>query len=127
EIYLCGPGPLMDAVTAHCERVGVADRLHTERFAPAPFVPLADAPEGTIRFTTSGVAVANDGRTLLEQAEAAGLRPEAGCRMGICRTCTRRKDSGCVTDITSGSRSGDGTESIQLCVSVATGDVAIDL
>ena len=127
EIYVCGPGPLMDAVTAHCDAAGILDRLHTERFTPPPFVALPDAPEGTIRFTRSGVAVANDGRTLLEQAEAAGLAPASGCRMGICRTCTRRKDTGCVTDITSGVRSGDGEEPVQICVSVARGDVAIDL
>jgi ferredoxin-NADP reductase len=126
-IFLCGPGPLMDAVTAHCDETGILEQLHTERFTPPAFVPLDDAPQGTIRFTSSGIAVANDGRTLLEQAEAAGLTPASGCRMGICRTCTRRKDSGCVVDATSGVRSGAGEEPVQICVSVAAGDVAIDL
>lgn len=41
-----------------------------------------------LRFATSGITAENDGRPILEQAEAAGLQPEFGCRMGICFACT---------------------------------------
>jgi ferredoxin len=87
--------------------------------------PVDGDATGEIRF--GDTVVQNSGGTLLEQAEAAGLAPEFGCRMGICRTCTRRKESGCVIDVTSGNRSAAGDETVQICVSVPSGDVAIDL
>ena len=47
-------------------------------------------------------SVDDDGRPLLEQAEAAGLTPESGCRMGICHSCTRRKTRGAVKNLITG-------------------------
>jgi ferredoxin-NADP reductase len=92
ETYVCGPLPLMDAVRALWADEGLADRLHVEQFtAPVRTVGTDDA-EGQITFAASGNTVANSGRTLLEQAEDAGLSPGYGCRMGICFSCTRRKD-----------------------------------
>ena len=69
----------------------------------------------------------DDGRSLLEQAESAGLNPANGCRMGICHTCTRRKTSGVVRNLTSGAVSTTPGEDVQICVSVPVGDVDIAL
>jgi ferredoxin len=65
--------------------------------------------------------------TLLEQAEAAGLSPDFGCRMGICHTCTCRKAAGAVRNLRTGEVSSEEDEDIQLCVSVPAGDVALEL
>ncbi len=57
--------------------------------------------------------------TLLEIAEAAGLKPQYGCRMGICHQCSCRKTSGTVINRLTGKASGPpGEESVQLCISV---------
>jgi ferredoxin-NADP reductase len=127
ETYVCGPPGLMDAVAATWEDDGIADRLHVERFTPPAFTPSSEDARGTVMFAGCGVEAPNSGRPLLEQAEAAGLRPEHGCRMGICRTCTRRKLAGSVRNLQSGQLSGPYDEDIQLCVSVPVGDVAVDL
>ncbi len=78
-------------------------------------------------FADSGVEVTDDGRPLLEQAEAAGLTPESGCRMGICHSCTRRKTSGVVKNLTTGVMSSTEAEDVQICVSVPVGDVDLAL
>ena len=67
-------------------------------------------------FADSKVDVVDDGRSLLEQAEAAGLKPENGCRMGICHTCTRRKTSGTVRNLVTGAVSTAPDENVQICV-----------
>ena len=54
-------------------------------------------PAAESRSPTAVSRSTDDGRPLLEQAEAAGLTPESGCRMGICHSCTRRKTRGAVT------------------------------
>lgn len=120
-VYVCGPTPLVDAVREHC------DNVYTESFVPPVFEPAVNPSGGRITFTDSGIDVVDDGRPLLEQAEAAGLTPESGCRMGICHTCTRRKISGTVRSLSTGSVSTVPEEDIQICVSVPVGDVDLSL
>ena len=78
-------------------------------------------------FARAGERVPNNGRSLLEQAEQAGLSPAFGCRMGICHTCTCRKTAGAVQNLVSGEISSAEDEDIQICVSVPAGDVELDL
>ncbi len=124
-VYVCGPPALVEAVT----------RVHPDAYSET-FVPPASLasprglPEscgGAISFADSAVTVEDDGRPLLEQAEAAGLRPKSGCRMGICHTCTRRKTTGTVENLITGAVSSADGEDVQLCVSAARGDVSIAL
>jgi len=124
--FLCGPPGLMGAVRDVYATLQLSEQLHTEEFLPAPVVVDGSAT-GQVSFARSEVAAVNSGQTLLEQAESAGLRPEHGCRMGICFSCTQIKRSGCVRNIRSGAVSSEEDEEIQLCVSVPVGDVAIDI
>jgi stearoyl-CoA 9-desaturase NADPH oxidoreductase len=126
EAFLCGPPGLMKSVRALYAERGMTDRLHFEDFAPAPIVADADA-SGAVRFERSGLSADNTGATLLEQAEAAGLSPEYGCRMGICFSCTKIKTAGCTRNIRTGDTDADPGTEIQLCISVPVGDIALDL
>jgi stearoyl-CoA 9-desaturase NADPH oxidoreductase len=47
--------------------------------------------------------------------------------MGICHTCTCRKTAGAVQNLVTGEISSAEDEDIQICVSVAAGDVELDL
>jgi stearoyl-CoA 9-desaturase NADPH oxidoreductase len=125
--YLCGPPGLMKTVKAHYVAAGLGDLLNTEDFAPAPVVPLDGEVTGQVRFARSNLTAPNSGDTLLEQAEAAGLSPEHGCRMGICFSCTQIKTSGCTHNIRSGELNSDPDTEIQLCINRPVGDVALDI
>jgi stearoyl-CoA 9-desaturase NADPH oxidoreductase len=126
ETFACGPPALLDAVRGTWAN-GLEHRLHVESFVPPTFVPVGEPGEGAIRFAGSGVEVANSGEPLLVQAEAAGLRPEYGCRMGICHTCTCRKRAGTHKNLVTGEVSSAPDEEIQLCVSAALGDLVVEL
>jgi ferredoxin-NADP reductase len=121
-VYVCGPTPLVEAVRKHC-----GGSVCTESFVPPVFAPTAGPSGGRITFADSGIDVLDDGRSLLEQAEAAGLAPESGCRMGICHTCTRRKIAGTVRNLTTGAVSTAPGDDVQICVSVPDGDVDLSL
>ena len=132
EVFVCGPAPLMDAVRRHYSDAGASARFHQEAFTLPMFVGEADTVAGSVRFAGSEVTVESDGRSLLEQAEASGLEPNHGCRMGICHTCTRSLTCGTVRDavtgeLTTGPQSRDTDVEIRICVSVPVGDVEIDL
>jgi ferredoxin-NADP reductase len=118
-VFACGPPALVDAV-----RAGHPDAA-SESFVPPVFVIPADPSGGSVAFAASGVTATDDGRPLLEQAEAAGLSPEHGCRMGICHSCTCRKTSGAVRNLITGAVSTAGEEDVQICVSVPLGDVEL--
>ncbi len=126
EVFLCGPAPLMTAVEDHLAGLGLAEQVHLERFGPPPLDPSLDTGDGVVRFERAGTAVPATG-TLLETAEAAGLAPKFGCRRGICGTCTSTKTAGVVRNVVTGEASSADAAPIRLCVSVACGDVAVDL
>jgi ferredoxin-NADP reductase len=120
-VYVCGPPQLVEAVRELCANVS------SESFVPPTFTASAEASGGTVAFADSGVEVTDDGRPLLEQAEAAGLNPESGCRMGICHSCARRKTRGAVKNLITGAVSSADEEDVQICVSVPVGDVDLAL
>jgi ferredoxin-NADP reductase len=120
-VFVCGPPELVQAVREHCPNVS------SESFVPPVFNVPSESSGGRIAFTDSAVEITDDGRPLLVQAEAAGLSPESGCRMGICHSCTRRKTSGVVKNLTTGVMSSTEEEDVQICVSVPVGDVDLAL
>lgn len=98
DFYVCGPPPMMETITRDLEGWGVPeDRIHFEAFGPASVKKVsqpattvaADAPGFELNFTRSGrklVWIPGAG-SLLEFAEANGIRIDSGCRAGNCGTC----------------------------------------
>jgi stearoyl-CoA 9-desaturase NADPH oxidoreductase len=127
ETFACGPPALLDAVREAWSDAGAENRLHIESFVPPTLATPSGVPDGSIHFADSDVRVENSGAPLLEQAEAAGLSPEYGCRMGICHTCSCRKTAGTVKNLSTGELSATEEEDIQICVSAPVGDVVVEI
>ena len=125
---VCGPPSLLDAARKAWGELGAdGDQLLAETFTPPALVLSGQQAEGTLRFLRSRSETPIAAGTLLEQAEAAGLNPAFGCRMGICHTCTCRKAAGAVRNLRTGEVSTEDDEDIQLCVSAPAGNVALEL
>jgi ferredoxin-NADP reductase len=128
DTWACGPAGLIELVqrayddTDDTER---PSRLRVEYFKTPVFS--TGSAEGAISFSRSGTSAENSAGTLLEQAEAAGLTPAFGCRMGICFSCTARKTEGTVRHVVTGAESSRPDEDIQVCVSQPVGSCAVDL
>jgi ferredoxin-NADP reductase len=125
--WACGPVGMLEALEAHWETAGLADRLYTERFRPTVLVT---GEGGTVSFAKSGTTLDADGATpILDAAEDAGLLMPSGCRMGICYGCVLPLREGAVRDLRNGeittAAPGDGVL-IQTCVSAAAGACDID-
>ena len=125
--FACGPHGLLETIEQHFEGVGASAALTTERFSPPPLLARGGPAGGQVRYASSGTEVVSDGRSLLEQAEDAGLQPAYGCRMGICHTCTRKVTAGAVTDLRTGRTDDAADTEVDLCVTVPAGDVVVDL
>jgi ferredoxin-NADP reductase len=127
EVLACGPTGFVARVEALLREA--AARIATESFTP-PVLRVPDVPAAAVQLT-----LLKSGRTLsiptdtplLAALEAAGLRPEHGCRQGLCGRCTCAKASGVHVDLRDDSAHPEASTSLKLCVSAARTDLAIDL
>jgi ferredoxin-NADP reductase len=127
--FACGPGGLLDAITAHHEERGLP--LCTEQFKVSTVVA---GEGGPVTFEQTGATVECDGgRPILEQAEEAGVLMPSGCRMGICYTCVLPLREGAVRDLRTGElttaidgETSPGGVAIQTCINAAAGPCHID-
>src|SRR4051794_4562576 len=122
DTWACGPAGLIELVR---EAYDGSDRLRVEFFKP-PAVASGTA-DGDVTFAKAGRSSANTGASLLEQAEALGLKPEFGCRMGICFSCVTTKTEGSVRNVVTGEESSQPDEDVRICVSAPVGDCVVDL
>ena len=132
KVMICGPTPMIQLVRSVVAEQGVsADNIMFEYFGAAPIeLDRGDAKDAYVNFEKGGVAAmssADQPVSLLELAEQNGLRPVAGCRVGVCHQCKCTKKSGVVFNTLTGKYSDTGREDIQLCVSVAVDDVVLDV
>mmetsp|Transcript_33771 Transcript_33771/g.107910 ORF Transcript_33771/g.107910 Transcript_33771/m.107910 type:complete len:229 (-) Transcript_33771:1138-1824(-) len=111
EVYVCGPSSFVQASYDLVRSLGVDDqKIHAESFGPATLrrdntskeeAPPMASQAVTVRFTKSQVDAlwtpTQKPPTLLELAEAEGLEPDYGCRLGSCGTCRTKITRGAVT------------------------------
>ena len=89
NLYLCGPGPLMDLVERQAAIAGWPQaRVHLERFS-ADLESLDTSGAGfEVILKQSGQSLfVEDGVTIIEAMENAGLAPLTSCEQGVCGTC----------------------------------------
>lgn len=99
DVFVCGPESMIDTVTRDLARLGVPqENVRLERFAEATSgreqEPKSDGnPDSDgrfkVAFARSGETVdwSPDAGSLLELAEAGGIKARCGCRQGICGLC----------------------------------------
>ena len=121
--WACGPAPMIEAVQAAYDG---SDALRVEYFKPPRTATGSRRGRRRVHPVRPRRAP-NSGASLLEQAEALGLTPEFGCRMGICFTCVSRKTEGTVRNVLTGEESSLPDEDIRICVSAPVGDCAVRL
>jgi ferredoxin-NADP reductase len=128
--FICGPSPMIQQARKVLSDLKVDNsKINFEFFGAAP-IEMKNTGQAIVHFQASEkivVSEENKTETLLEQAEAQGLTPVSGCRIGVCHQCICKKKSGIVFNTRTQQYSDTGSEEIQLCISVAQGDVVLDL
>jgi len=105
EFFICGPAEMIRGLRDGLRSLNVGeDRIRYELFGKGPLrretapaiaetePELPPRPPARVHFARSDVEAVwtPDRGTLLELAEAAGLRPDFSCRSGVCQTCAVR-------------------------------------
>ena len=106
RVYLCGPAPMMDAVRSTLRGLGVPEQqVLTELFSTPVDQLERDEAEAhakgacaaSVEFRRTGRTVPiKPAQTLLDAAEAAGVKLDYSCRNGTCGTCRVKLVSGTV-------------------------------
>lgn len=126
HVLSCGPAGFVEQLRELVD--GQAASLQVESFTPPQWRAEGERRPVRLQFARSQREAVGDNQTsLLAQAEAAGLKPEHGCRQGICTQCTCQLLEGAVRDLRSGEISHEPGQSIRICVSAPLGDVRVDL
>ena len=144
DIYCCGPAPFMEAMRTLLQAAGYDMRRYREESfnfetlldntpQVGPLAPDAVAPPVTasyeVRFAKRGdVFRCAADHTILQAAQAAGLRVPFSCAQGICGTCRTVKVSGTVEmNDNGGLRPREIKQGwILPCCSKPTSDVVLD-
>jgi ring-1,2-phenylacetyl-CoA epoxidase subunit PaaE len=102
QVFICGPGPMMDGAQAALDAIGVAaEKIKVESFgnrpvaqasaAPAPNKPALDVPSAKVEIMLNGdrteISVPMQGRAVLDAALDAKLDLPYACKGGVCCTC----------------------------------------
>jgi uncharacterized protein len=136
EFYTCGPPPMMEAVVKGLLDWGVPEAdIHFEAFGPGSVKKVQKPePEGEAPGVGFKVELARSRKslvwtkeagTLLELAEANGIRINSGCRAGNCGTCVTAVKRGNVHyAIKPASNPAPG--SALVCIAYPNGDIALD-
>ncbi|QQO23277.1 2Fe-2S iron-sulfur cluster binding domain-containing protein [Bradyrhizobium diazoefficiens] len=136
EFYICGPPPMMEAVVKALTEWGVPEPdIHFEAFGPGS-VKKVQKPEPEAAAAGAGFKVelmrsrkslvwTREAGTLLELAEANGIRINSGCRAGNCGTCVTAVKHGNVSYLVKPA-SNPAAGSALLCIAHPTADIALD-
>jgi vanillate O-demethylase ferredoxin subunit len=123
QLYVCGPGPMLEAVQRETAARGWArERVHFEVFAPAAHEAGDGAFELVLAQSGRSLTVPAD-KTILEVLEEAGCDPISDRRRGECGVCAQPVMDGEIEhrDFVLTRREKDAGNGIQVCVSRAMG------
>jgi len=124
QAYACGHHSMMKQAQQIYTEHAAAENFHQEFFQPVQVEHSSEAqPVSFRRAQQNFIATTN----LLSSAEQAGLRPQHGCRMGVCNRCSCTKVSGVTQNLLTGEIDDQPNRPIKLCVSQALSPVTIDL
>lgn len=124
DTYVCAAPGLMKASREIWAARGWSEKMLQESFLPIKIDENAEAQN--VNFRRSQREFEAKGN-LLASAEAAGLTPAYGCRMGVCNACVCTKVSGAVRNQVTGEINDQNNVQIKLCVNAAISEVVIDL
>lgn len=93
QVFVCGPNSFMDSAKALLLESGL-DTTHYHQEAFGPITRQSNKTQAVSISINGNLFSGDNQKTLLEQAEAAGLNVSNSCRAGFCGACKMTLESG---------------------------------
>ncbi|MFM6957517.1 MAG: ferredoxin reductase [Acinetobacter sp.] len=125
-VYACGPSGFATTVETLFSDAAL---LQTEAFSLSQLdVDVSETGFVNVRLTQSNkTVVIPKGQSILSSLEHQGVKPNHGCRMGICNKCACTKAQGSTQNLLNGSANHEPAQLLKICVNSAQSDLVIDL
>lgn len=124
SVLACGPSGFVNSA----EQLFVnAKQFEGEAFS---LTPMSYDDEGVVNITltqSNKTITVPKGQPLLAALEEAQVKPEYGCRMGICNKCSCNKVSGVTKHVGNGAENAEPGNLLRICVNSAKSDLVLDL
>lgn len=123
-VYVCGPSGFVSTAEALFENV---QDFKSEAFSLSPVIT-DDIGFINVTLTQSNKVVAiPKGQSILVGLEQQNIKPQHGCRMGICNKCACNKAQGATKNLVNGSENSEPNNLLRICVNTAQTDLVIDI
>ncbi|OTG83597.1 flavin reductase family protein [Acinetobacter sp. ANC 4648] len=123
-VYACGPSGF---VTKASTLFADAQIFKSEAFSLTPTIS-DDVGFIQVTLTKSNKSISiPKGQSILVGLEQQNIKPEHGCRMGICNKCVCNKAQGATKNLVNGSENTEPGHPLKICVNTAQTDLVIDL
>ena len=123
-VYACGPSGFVATVE---QLFAHANTLKTEAFSMSPF---ANDDVGFVNITltkSKKILTIPKGQSILASLEQQNVKPQHGCRMGICNKCACNKVEGSTKNLVNGAQNSEPGNFLKICVNTAQTDLVVDL
>lgn len=124
-VYACGPSGFVaqaEALFAH------AACFKSEAFSMSPVQQGSEIGFVNITLTQSNKVLSiPKGQSILASLEQQNVKPNHGCRMGICNKCACNKVEGSTQNLVNGAQNTEPGNLLKICVNSAQTDLVIDL
>lgn len=128
-VFACGPSGFVETAQSLCRN---AKQFQGEAFYfSTPSVTTSDSSE--IELINIHLSRSNKqlqipkGQSILTALEAHNIRPQHGCRMGICNKCACPKVSGSTQHIANKQTNHEANQLLRICVNSAQSDITLAL
>lgn len=123
-VYACGPSGFVTTAETVFKN---AKSLKSEAFS----MSASDtAEQGFVNVTltkSNKVVSIPKGQSILVSLEQQNIKPQHGCRMGICNKCACNKSEGATKNLVNGAQNKEPGNLLKICVNSAQTDLVIDL
>lgn len=124
HVYVCGPSGF---VTTAERLFQSAHDFKSEAFSLTPLIS-DDVGFVNITLTKSNKVLAiPKGQSILVSLEHQNIKPQHGCRMGICNKCACNKAQGATKNMVNGQENSEPNNLLRICVNSAQTDLVIDI
>ncbi|OTG65859.1 ferredoxin reductase [Acinetobacter silvestris] len=123
-VYACGPSGFVSKAEVLFTDAQI---FKSEAFSLTPMIS-DDVGFIQVTLTKSNKSISiPKGQSILAGLEQQNIKPEYGCRMGICNKCVCNKAQGATKNLVNGSENTEPGNPLKICVNTAQTNLVIDL
>ena len=123
-VYACGPSGFVHTA----ENVfTTAKQFKSEAFSLTPIISDETGFVNVTLTKSNKVLSIPKGQSILVGLEQQNIKPQHGCRMGICNKCACNKAQGATKNLVNGQDNAEPNNLLRICVNTAQTDLVIDI